>query len=488
MTVRELVGPHCHDIIVCPQLSAEVEEAAHDGEGGDEAAGRSAGGRLVRVEVSLLALEAIEEAGRDFVQPAATDRPRLFSFLSQSATGACTEAKILLGRPHAADLVAFAVSPWTGPDPPPAAGGMKVAGKAGLPPALSRSPSPSPSAGPGSGPLLPRSPSPAAAMARERTAILVSTSARANSAQRRGLRMGGVMGGQGARGVAMAGPGLGGAPSIFSGQQPAAAAPQQQPGSSGAPAVQGPVAATRPGNAGAAAAGGTQAAAPGGAAADAAAVAAANSAKKLSRLAAMSALAGGSAAAVHYNLGSTAQYGATARTGPAPAPLGAPTAPLPPPAAQPQPPAGGWSPSARSPLGAPAPPPPPPVQQPQASPVAAPQPMLPAAPTPPPPPQQQAGPMHAAQYGVQQQPVPLPVPQQQQAMPSPYASVPQKGAWGRQQVPSAAPAAAAPGASPTAAATGGATTQAPAGAHSAPGADSSVQQIPRLSENMVSSP
>ncbi|KXZ44556.1 hypothetical protein GPECTOR_65g174 [Gonium pectorale] len=104
MTVRELVGPHCHDIIVCPQLSheleadpqlqqqapaAEVQQQPQPTAGAAAAAGEQVAGAapaeasgastlpvqqpvqqpaaaaasaLVRVEVSLLILEAIEEA------------------------------------------------------------------------------------------------------------------------------------------------------------------------------------------------------------------------------------------------------------------------------------------------------------------------------------------------------------------------------------------------------------------------------------------
>ncbi|GIL57651.1 hypothetical protein Vafri_12844, partial [Volvox africanus] len=98
MTVKELVGPHCHDIIVCPQLCPDLEtdqdngkSIAHletaaseksvgipgeqnpvdttkaDGAATGQAAvadpkGQRKHAHLVRVEVSLLVLERIEEA------------------------------------------------------------------------------------------------------------------------------------------------------------------------------------------------------------------------------------------------------------------------------------------------------------------------------------------------------------------------------------------------------------------------------------------
>lgn len=92
MTVRELVGRHCHDIIVCPQLCQDLEspsprakqlpqpQAAVVVPAGAESAGEGGAGdaqelviqtqvespdgtELVRVEVSLLVLESIEEMG-----------------------------------------------------------------------------------------------------------------------------------------------------------------------------------------------------------------------------------------------------------------------------------------------------------------------------------------------------------------------------------------------------------------------------------------
>ncbi len=93
MTVRELAGRHCHDIIVCPQLCQDLESpppraqqqqqqqavAAQDAATAGPAAGGAEGGehvqvihtqveapngmQLVRVEVSLLVLESIEEMG-----------------------------------------------------------------------------------------------------------------------------------------------------------------------------------------------------------------------------------------------------------------------------------------------------------------------------------------------------------------------------------------------------------------------------------------
>jgi len=58
MTVQELAGPQCTDIIVCPQIrdpepNGSLSAASADGSNG-----------MLTIECSLLALQAIEEAGR----------------------------------------------------------------------------------------------------------------------------------------------------------------------------------------------------------------------------------------------------------------------------------------------------------------------------------------------------------------------------------------------------------------------------------------
>mmetsp|Transcript_6724 Transcript_6724/g.14841 ORF Transcript_6724/g.14841 Transcript_6724/m.14841 type:complete len:727 (-) Transcript_6724:464-2644(-) len=60
MTVRELAGPHCTDVVVCPQMREEEEDAA---EGGDN----------LSVECALLVLEALEDAaGINTAKPTAS--------------------------------------------------------------------------------------------------------------------------------------------------------------------------------------------------------------------------------------------------------------------------------------------------------------------------------------------------------------------------------------------------------------------------------
>lgn len=58
MTVQELAGPQCTDIIVCPQIreaDPNGRPSATDGTDG-----------MLTIECSLLALQAIEEAGKSW--------------------------------------------------------------------------------------------------------------------------------------------------------------------------------------------------------------------------------------------------------------------------------------------------------------------------------------------------------------------------------------------------------------------------------------
>ncbi|GLC74102.1 hypothetical protein PLESTF_001460000 [Pleodorina starrii] len=123
MTVRELVGQYCHDIIVCPQLCHDLETepssstapqpdaattpgaGAASGPGPLDATSRAEAaataaavgqmGPLVRVEVSLLVLERIEEAAAPTpaaaapaptAPTAATARDRMNSVIGSRAT------------------------------------------------------------------------------------------------------------------------------------------------------------------------------------------------------------------------------------------------------------------------------------------------------------------------------------------------------------------------------------------------------------------
>ena len=58
MTVQELAGPQCTDIIVCPQIRDPEPN------GSPSAASADGSNGMLTIECSLLALQAIEEAGR----------------------------------------------------------------------------------------------------------------------------------------------------------------------------------------------------------------------------------------------------------------------------------------------------------------------------------------------------------------------------------------------------------------------------------------
>ena len=66
MTVMELAGPQCKDIIVCPQARDDrhpLEVGASDAGGITAAAAGEEGSRSLSLECALLVLEAIEDSG-----------------------------------------------------------------------------------------------------------------------------------------------------------------------------------------------------------------------------------------------------------------------------------------------------------------------------------------------------------------------------------------------------------------------------------------
>ena len=69
MTIQEMAGPRCSDIIVCPQvrddnnLGQSVGMAKHGTLADEESEDGGRLGDVLTIECSLLALEAIEEAG-----------------------------------------------------------------------------------------------------------------------------------------------------------------------------------------------------------------------------------------------------------------------------------------------------------------------------------------------------------------------------------------------------------------------------------------
>ncbi|KAG2454551.1 hypothetical protein HYH02_000396 [Chlamydomonas schloesseri] len=294
MTVRELVGRHCHDIIVCPQLCQDLESpppraqqqqavaaqaaaaagsAVVGAEGGEQAQQQVIqtqvespdGTELVRVEVSLLVLESIEEMA---------------------------EAKAVAGQK---------------PDPAAAAAAAAAASAAAA--AAADAP-----------------PTPTAATARDRIGSVISQ--RAPSAPRR----------PGPRPLSARGSG----PSIFTGSIPGQPAPEPAPtaaqpawapsSAAGTPPPAAPVApaaaasatpppqasGARPGAAGAPSPAAPAAATAAASAAAAAANAAARKQARLASMSAMSALAGGSASAVHNNILGASALGAAPAAAPAP--------------------------------------------------------------------------------------------------------------------------------------------------------------------------
>ena len=84
MTIQELAGPRCTDIIVCPQVRDDADGGqsvgmALSGTPADEEA--EDGGRpgdVLTIECSLLALEAIEEAGEGWTWEAIMIRTSQF--------------------------------------------------------------------------------------------------------------------------------------------------------------------------------------------------------------------------------------------------------------------------------------------------------------------------------------------------------------------------------------------------------------------------
>eukprot|EP00983_Pelagomonas_calceolata_P086078 1156678-Pelagomonas_calceolata.AAC.5 len=62
MTVQELAGPACRDIVVCPQLEEETESDGSAGEAGSQGDGAAGQGGVITMECSLLVLKAIEDS------------------------------------------------------------------------------------------------------------------------------------------------------------------------------------------------------------------------------------------------------------------------------------------------------------------------------------------------------------------------------------------------------------------------------------------
>ncbi|KAG2436369.1 hypothetical protein HXX76_006676 [Chlamydomonas incerta] len=278
MTVRELVGRHCHDIIVCPQLCQDLEappprpkqqpqqpaaaaapadaapavpESAGAGAGVGEAQAQAViqthvespdGMELVRVEVSLLVLESIEEMAEAKAVAGQKPDPAAAAAAAAAASAAAAAAADVPPTPTAAtarDRIGSVINPRA--------------------PSAPRRPGPRPLSARGSGPsiftgTIPGQPAPEAVPAAATAAQPAWAPGSAASAQ---------------------------APAVSASTAPPPQAPGARPGAAGAPA---------PAAAGGAAAAGTAASA-----AAAAANAAARKQARLASMSAMSALAGGSA-------------------------------------------------------------------------------------------------------------------------------------------------------------------------------------------------
>ncbi|KAF5826986.1 hypothetical protein DUNSADRAFT_1555 [Dunaliella salina] len=87
MTVQELAGPACRDIVVCPQLEEEAESDGNGGDAGRQGDGAAGQGGAITMECSLLVLKAIEDsAGLDLESKEPSLRPQRPLSSSRPAT------------------------------------------------------------------------------------------------------------------------------------------------------------------------------------------------------------------------------------------------------------------------------------------------------------------------------------------------------------------------------------------------------------------